>query len=343
MDKEIKKIEIPVRDLDIKDRRILRELYDNGRVSFSAIAKKAGLSTEVVNYRVNGLIKKGVLIGFNTVIDVNRIGWQIYFVYMRLRNVDSDKENEIINFLTNHSNAAQLIRCIGNYDFILKFFVRDYTEINNIMKDIEARIKPSLEKYTIDFVEEEHPIPFPFLYAPIKPDESFKFEKISKKRTSVSETDLKILRLLANNARMPLTEIAKKLELPRELLRYHLRKLEKDKIIRKYRPSAWLGTMSMGFSWFFVMLKIEKLNPAVKNTLFTYLLNIPQMTYYYNTIGTYDICFEIRLMQTSSELTNLLREIRNILKNSLKGHELSIILREDKYTYFPDCVMNIQN
>ena len=122
-----------------------------------------------------------------------------------------------------------------------------------------------------------------------------------------------------------------------------LRKLEKDKIIRKYRPSAWLGTMSMGFVWFFVMLKIEKLDPAVKNTLFTYLLNIPQMTYYYNTIGTYDICFEIRLMQTSSDLTNLLREIRNILKNSLKGHELSIILREDKYTYFPDCVMNIQN
>src|SRR3989338_6323874 len=99
---KVENLQISKKDLDVKDKRILKELFGDGRAPLSAIAKKVGLSTEVVNYRVNGLIKKGILIGFNTVIDVNRIGWQIYFVYIRLRNVDSGKENEIINFLTNH-------------------------------------------------------------------------------------------------------------------------------------------------------------------------------------------------------------------------------------------------
>ena len=256
---------------------------------------------------------------------------------------NGSNESDIINFLKGHANVAQLISCIGNYDFILKFFVKDYAQINNIIKDIEIKIKPNLEEYKIDFVEQEHPIPFPFLYAPIKPDESFKFEKPGNEKFSADETDLKILKLLANDARKPLAEIAKISELSRDLLKYRLKRLEETGIIRKYRPSAWLGSMSMGFSWFFIMLKTEKLNPELKKTLFTYLMDIPQMTYYYDTLGSYDLCFEIRSIQTSGDLSKILKDIRNLLKNSLKGHELSIVLKEEKFTYFPDCLMDQKN
>ena len=51
-----KDLEIPLGVLSTKDRRILKELFDNGRTPFSSIAKKVGLSKEVVNYRVKKLI-----------------------------------------------------------------------------------------------------------------------------------------------------------------------------------------------------------------------------------------------------------------------------------------------
>ena len=41
--------------LNIKDKRILRELFDDGRMPFSKIGKKVGLSKEVVHYRVNNM------------------------------------------------------------------------------------------------------------------------------------------------------------------------------------------------------------------------------------------------------------------------------------------------
>ena len=331
--------DIPLNVLSIKDRKILKELFDDGRLPFSVIAKRVGLSKEVVNYRVKKIIDQEILIGFNTVIDVNKLGWQIYFVPIRLKNIDVVVEEEIINFMTKHPNVAQVLKCIGNYDLVLKFFVKDYVEVNNLMKNIEIKFKTHIGEYAIDFVEQEILIPVPFLYAPFKIKE---YRSIPKKDTtpvSVLSTDLQILKAISKNSRMPVAEIAKKINMSRELARHHLKKLEKNNIVLKYRPSALTGSKFVGYSWFLVMIKLNELNKDRHKKLQSYIVNNPNMTYYYKCVGSHDLLFEIRL-KTSDEFNRVIMDIRSILKNDLKSHELTIILKEYKYTYFPDCLMD---
>jgi len=247
--------DIPLKILTIKDRKILKELFDNGRVPFSVIAKHVGLSKEVVNYRIKKLIDRGILIRFNTVIDVNRLGWQIYFINIRLRNINDVIEKEIIKLMVNHPNVAQVLKCMGTYDLILKVFVKDYVEVNTLMKKIEMKFKIQIDEYNIDFVEQEVPIPLPFFYEPFKIKE---YRSIPKKDTtpvSVLPTDLQILKALSDNARLPIVEIAKEINISSELARHHLKKLEKNNLILKYRPSAWSGSKSIGYSWYLIMLK----------------------------------------------------------------------------------------
>ncbi len=328
--------EIPLNVLSMKDRRILKELFVSARTPFSVIAKKVGLSKEVVNYRVKKLIKSGILLRFNTIIDVNRLGWQIYFVNIKLRNIDNSIEKEIIDTLATHPNIAQVLKCIGNHDLIIKCFVKDYIEINNLMKYIEMKFKKNIEKYSINLVEHEVPIPLPFFYEP------FKIEDINVKKDkslfSVSQMDLQILKALSHNARMSVADIAKQINQSRELVRHHLKKLEKNKIILRYRPSAWSGSKLIGYSWYFVMLKLNEFNKNTLSKLKSYIINHSNMTYYYKTMGQNDIQFEIRL-KTSDELNKVLMDIRSILGNELKSHELSIILKEHKYGYFPECLL----
>ncbi|MFH1432710.1 MAG: Lrp/AsnC family transcriptional regulator [archaeon] len=330
--------DIPLKVLTIKDRKILKELFENGRTPFSVIAKRVGLSKEVVNYRVKKLIDNGILLGFNTVINVNKLSWQIYFINIRLRNIDDAVEQEIIKLMTNHPNIAQVLKCMGNYDLILKVFVKDYIEVNNLMKNIEIRFKTHIDEYAIDFVENEHPIPVPFLYEPFKINEHQSIPKKDTTPVPVLKTDLEILKALSNDARMPIADIAKKINMSGELTRYHLKKLENNNLIIKYRPSAWSGSKSIGYSWYIVMLKLNEINRIAQKKLQSYIINNPNMTYYYKCIGQHDIMFEIRL-KTSDELNKVLMDIRSILKNDLKSHELSIILKEYKYTYFPDCLL----
>ena len=58
-------IEEPIR-LSMKDRRIIQELNDNSRQSFSDIGRKVGLPKNVVNYRIRRLIDKGIITLFCT-------------------------------------------------------------------------------------------------------------------------------------------------------------------------------------------------------------------------------------------------------------------------------------
>jgi len=330
--------DIPLKVLSIKDRRILKELFENGRLPFSVVAKRAGVSKEVVNYRVKRLLDTGILIGFNTVIDVNRLGWQIYFINIRLRNIDDAIEEEIIKYLINHPNVAQVLKCIGNYDLVIKVFVRDYAHANKLMKNIEPKFIAHIDEYTIDFVGNEFPVPVSFLYEPLKIDDGKSIAEKGTAPVSVTQTDLQILKALSNNARLPIADIAEKIKISPELARHHLKKLEKNKVILKYRPSARSESKKfVGYSWYMVMLKLNETNESLDKRLRNYIVNNPNMTYLYKCMGQHDIMFEIRL-KTSDEFNHVLMAIRSILKNYLKAHELSIILKEHKYTYFPDCL-----
>ncbi|MBI2143762.1 AsnC family transcriptional regulator, partial [Candidatus Woesearchaeota archaeon] len=60
--------------MDAKDRKILSELDMDARQPLSAIAKKVGLSREVVNYRIRQLERRNIVKGYYTVLDTAKLG-----------------------------------------------------------------------------------------------------------------------------------------------------------------------------------------------------------------------------------------------------------------------------
>ena len=324
--------------LDAKDKKILGELFNNARTPVSQIARKARLSKESANYRLKRLLESGLLTGFNTVIDVKKIGWQAFFAYVRLKNVDIDEEKAIIDCLKSHPNIAWLIKCIGNYDLILKIFAKDIVEFDSIIKSIQSQFKNNIDECTKDVLIEENAVPFSFLY-----DKTVKFafpkeKQIFKDKFQPDKTDLKILQQLANNARMQITDIAASIRKSRDLVKYRLKRLEQDKIIKKYRPDVW--PKKLGYNWYFVILKLEKLSEELANKLNGFLFAHPNVTYFYKTVGSSDYQIELRV-KSSIELNRILMELRSLLKRVLKRQELIVILFEYKYTYFPDALLDI--
>ena len=61
--------------LDLKDRKILYWLDINSRQSNAKIAKKTGLSKQVVGFRIKRLIKEHIIHSFYTVIDISKLGF----------------------------------------------------------------------------------------------------------------------------------------------------------------------------------------------------------------------------------------------------------------------------
>ena len=70
---------IPVK-LDQKDKKLIYELDFHSRDPCSKLSKRVNLSKQGVEYKINNLIKKGVIKGFYPVINVPKLG----FIYCRL-------------------------------------------------------------------------------------------------------------------------------------------------------------------------------------------------------------------------------------------------------------------
>jgi Lrp/AsnC family transcriptional regulator, regulator for asnA, asnC and gidA len=322
--------------LDMKNKRILRELVNDGRAPYSKVAKKVGLSKEVVHYRVNNLIKQGLLIGVNTVFNIKKIGMQIYFVHVRLKNVDSKNEDIIINSLVNHPNIAWVVKCIGNYDLILKFFVKDNTELNSVLKNLEKKY-PYFNDFITDFTVQEHPIPIPYLYIPLN---AYPIKKRNNQKVKIDELDLQIMELISIDARKQFSELSSILNIQRDTIKYRIKRLENKGVIVTYRPSAWAGTKSLGYSWYLLMLKFKQLDRKTNKILMTYLSEHINVAYIYELIGEHDLGFEIRL-KTGDELNLILMRIKEILRSDFKSQELSLILKEYKYTYYTPSLKDI--
>jgi DNA-binding Lrp family transcriptional regulator len=48
-------------DFDLKDRKIVREIEMNGRISYASLGKKVRLSKQVIKYRIERLESKNII------------------------------------------------------------------------------------------------------------------------------------------------------------------------------------------------------------------------------------------------------------------------------------------
>ena len=76
--------------LDKKDKRILYELDKNARQPLSEIAKKVQLKRESILYRLKKYLQEGLIRDYLTVIDMSKLGFTHYKIYLRLHNINEN-------------------------------------------------------------------------------------------------------------------------------------------------------------------------------------------------------------------------------------------------------------
>src|SRR3989344_4151660 len=110
--------------LDLLDKHILFELDKNSRIPTSLLAKKLERSRETIVYRINNLMKKGVIKKFRTVINPAKLGYSLYRVYAQLEN-NTEKKEELLKNLKASDHIYWLGLCDGVWDIIFVFFTRN--------------------------------------------------------------------------------------------------------------------------------------------------------------------------------------------------------------------------
>ena len=319
--------------LDLKDRKILYQLDINARQSASEIGKKVGLSKQVVNYRINKLIESGVIQKFYTVMDTSKLGFTTYKIFLRLQNVDIEKQNEIINYIANHQNVQFFISTDGMFDLVFNVLAKNVNELYEIIKELE-------NKYG-NYIAEKEIITMIF--------SSFFFRDylINKKsnfirkpmyfgsepmKMELDEKDKKILHFLGIDARMPIVDIAKEVKLSPDAVALRIKKLEKSQIIQNYilLPNfEFLNQTS-----YKVMFKLHNLTKEKENSILEYSKQQPNIWFYSKSLGRWDL--EINMdVENANQFRNIMMEIKSRFSDVVKEYNTLQVSKVHKFNFYP--------
>ena len=145
--------------LDKIDRRILRELQQDGRITFSELAKRVGLSTSPC------LEREGVIAGYTTLLNPKFLNaGLIVFVQIRLTRTSQDIFERFKQAAVEIEEVQECYLISGNFDYLIKARVSDMDAYRHFLGTTLLQL-PDVQESTsyavMELVKETLNLPMP--------------------------------------------------------------------------------------------------------------------------------------------------------------------------------------
>lgn len=128
-------------DIDKIDATILSELTENARVSQVDLAARVGLSSTAVARRQRALEEKGLIRGYQAVLDLGRFGLATTVV-VRI-TLESQSDEALSAFEAGVLDCPSVVRCFlmsGSDDYVVIVLARDIEDFERIHRTELSRL-----------------------------------------------------------------------------------------------------------------------------------------------------------------------------------------------------------
>ena len=119
--------------LDGLDKRILKSLQFNCRLSFAELSRELDVAEATVRFRVNRLVEDGVITRFAALVDPAKVGMKVSGAI--LLKIDPAYLEEACKQLVSFSETMYLFQSTGEYDVVSVIVARDMEHLNNLVKN----------------------------------------------------------------------------------------------------------------------------------------------------------------------------------------------------------------
>jgi len=112
---------------DEVDKKLLKELTENGRISYVELSEKVNLSRVAVKGRIDNLIKEGVIEKFSAIINSEKIGKNVSAFFDI--DVTPMKLQTVAHSLADHPNVASVYQMTGPSTLHMHVLVEDFNQL----------------------------------------------------------------------------------------------------------------------------------------------------------------------------------------------------------------------
>lgn len=137
------------------DRKILKELQKDGRMTYSELARRVGLTTTPCMERVKKLERLGVITGYIATVDPRALSAALLvFVQIRLSRTSQDIFREFKEAARTLDEVLECYLVSGNFDYLIKARVADMHAYREFLGETLLTL-PGVQESTSYVVMEE--------------------------------------------------------------------------------------------------------------------------------------------------------------------------------------------
>ncbi|MCP3055486.1 Lrp/AsnC ligand binding domain-containing protein [Aurantimonas marianensis] len=142
-------------DLDQKDRKILRELQRDGRLTNLELAERVHLSPTATAERVKRLTRDGYILGYAAKLSPDKLGrGMIVFVEVKMDRTSDAIFSEFKRVAEATPDIMECHMVAGGFDYLIKARVKDMTAYRAFLSDALLALPGVRETHTYAVMEE---------------------------------------------------------------------------------------------------------------------------------------------------------------------------------------------
>jgi DNA-binding Lrp family transcriptional regulator len=142
--------------LDKKDKKILEQLYKDGRMPVSEIARKTGLKRDSIIHRLKKMLKQNAISFIRPTLNPPKLGYPLMNnVHFEMQNYSIDYEKKFMEYLQKNKNIIYIGVLSGRWDYKITIAAKNIEHFNQIFKDIKAKFSNFIRSYEISTIIKE--------------------------------------------------------------------------------------------------------------------------------------------------------------------------------------------
>jgi Lrp/AsnC family transcriptional regulator for asnA, asnC and gidA len=120
--------------IDELDLKIISHLQENGRIPVAELAKKLNQPENTVRYRIERLLKNGVIRRFTALVDPRALGLNVSAAVMF--KLDPKKLDQLLEKLTSMKDVTNIYQLSGEWDLIAVVFAKDIQDLHERVEEL---------------------------------------------------------------------------------------------------------------------------------------------------------------------------------------------------------------
>jgi len=135
--------------IDDIDKKLIKELAKNARISSVILAKKFDLTPNAISYRIKNLKERGVISRFDISIDIPKLGVYRFKILIYFGSCSMEEKRKFMGYLRLQNSVSYIAEFMGNQNLELVLHLKSIIKVHEFMRKLSQKFPGIIKNFKV--------------------------------------------------------------------------------------------------------------------------------------------------------------------------------------------------